>query len=164
MLEHPSVFFVPDSSVLNEFSGPCALIQFIEDGSDNAEDDDQEDPEDICEKNCDDAMQPVCVNGNRSFGNRCQMEVSICKEGIDAKSIKNGKCPDCSSKGCSDEEDFVCGTNGITFKNECILQKVACEKLTENLEVQHYGKCKSENEIGNVQFLNFGTFRQFLSY
>ena len=43
------------------FSGPCALIQFIEDGSDN-EDDDQEDPEDICEKNCDDAMQPVCVN------------------------------------------------------------------------------------------------------
>ena len=45
----------------NIFSGPCALIQFIEDGSDN-EDDDQEDPEDICEKNCDDAMQPVCVN------------------------------------------------------------------------------------------------------
>ena len=155
--------------MLNEtfsmISGPCAMIQFIEDGSDNEEDDDQEeDPEDICEKNCDDAMQPVCVNGNRSFGNRCQMEVSICKEGIDAKSIKNGKCPDCSSKGCSDEEDFVCGTNGITYKNECILQKVACEKLTENLEVQHYGKCESENEIGNVQFLNFGPFHQFLSY
>merc|ERR1711860_71925 len=87
------------------------------DGSDNEEDDDQEeDPEDICEKNCDNAMQPVCVNGNRSFGNRCQMEVSICKEGIDAKSIKNGKCPDCSSKGCSDEEDFVCGTDGITHE------------------------------------------------
>ena len=56
----PKNFFVPEWLILN-FSGPCALIQFIEDGSDN-EDDDQEDPEDICEKNCDDAMQPVCVN------------------------------------------------------------------------------------------------------
>ena len=80
------------------------------------------------------------------------MEVAICKEGIDAHSIKNGKCSDCNSKGCSDEEDFVCGTNEITYKNECILQKVACEQNLE-LKVKNYGKCdeEQENEIDQCE-------------
>ena len=141
------------------------MIQFIDDDSDNDDNDEESDVNDgdICEKDCDDKMEPVCVNGRRSFSNRCQMQVAICREGIDAKTIKNGRCKDCNSAGnsystehfickltqpltgCSDVEDFVCGTNGITYKNECILQKIACEQNLE-LEVESYGSCEPQEK------------------
>ena len=62
-----------------------------EDSEDDDDNDDHEEEEledkkdgaDPCWANCDRKMDPVCVNKNKQFSNKCVMDVAVCQENIE---------------------------------------------------------------------------------
>lgn len=130
----------------------CALTSLVYDASDNEEEEDENpDPASNCSKVCEERNEPVCVNGHRSYINRCQMEVITCQDKIEVNTIDLGFCQtdDCSPQGCSQDENPVCGSNDITYRNECLLKKVACEEKVQ-LYKKSDGECQTVEKIMNT--------------
>lgn len=68
-----------------------------EDDSENDDDDDSVEndvnsakslEDDPCWENCDRMMDPVCVNKNRQFSNKCNMDVVVCQEHIQVRTTR----------------------------------------------------------------------------
>ena len=147
-----------------------------DDDSDNVDYDytgdlsDKKSAESDCTKKCEKKMDPICLNGNRLFSNKCVMDVTVCLENIEMQSWQKGYCKtdndnddnentnvspvdeldrdeSCPDNGCSRHVELVCGTNGITYTNECFLRQLACEYgLKDTLKVGKKGPCKGDED------------------
>ena len=102
-----------------------------------------------CKLACPKILDPVCLNGEREFGNECIMNSTVCLEKISVDSVRKGTCEksrkeeskeDCP-KGCPRIMSPVCANNGLTYNNECVFRQIVCENKLKDV---HIVKCKEE--------------------
>ncbi|XP_046811559.1 uncharacterized protein LOC124420985 [Lucilia cuprina] len=109
-----------------------------------------------CPQFCTDNLRPVCAEFNselREFGNRCEMQITICETKNKWKIVNEGPCPSTSKlriscpKFCTKEFRPVCARfkgELREFPNKCEFQRSVC-KTNIAWELINNGPCLIKN-------------------
>lgn len=109
-----------------------------------------ETPLNECPQFCPMIYTPLCASNGKTYGNRCMLEVEVCKTKTSLTVSHEGTCEEQCDTMCTEEYAPVCGGNGITYSNLCFLNSARC--LSKNsFELIHNGECfKSWDSISTL--------------
>ncbi|XP_068725068.1 uncharacterized protein [Montipora capricornis] len=119
----------------------------------------------ICNLACTRELSPVCASDNKTYPNKCVMEVAECESGQSLRVVRSGRCADpCSVKKCSYysvcteshrrakcvcpkvcPEIFapVCGSDGNVYDSECQMKVASCTQQ-KNITLASKDTCEPD--------------------
>ena len=99
--------------------------------------------------NCEKILEPVCLNGEWLFNNRCLLDCVVGENKLVVETIKPGQCEEtkdgkdkCAQICTKDEDAPVCGDDGIRYPNECSFDLAVCKN--PSLKILGDEKCQGD--------------------
>ena len=96
--------------------------------------------------NCEKILEPVCLNGEWLFNNRCLLDCVVGENKLVVETIKPGQCEEtkdgkdkCAQICTKDEDAPVCGDDGVMYPNQCTFDLAVCKD--PSLKLLDDGKC-----------------------
>eukprot|EP00921_Rhytidocystis_pertsovi_P018730 GHVQ01029658.1.p1 GENE.GHVQ01029658.1~~GHVQ01029658.1.p1 ORF type:complete len:450 (+),score=23.22 GHVQ01029658.1:256-1605(+) len=107
-----------------------------------------------CVTECGRIANPVCGSNNKTYFNRCTLEIATCQYGVNES--YSGECYaetqelDCPA-GCPKlPAAWLCSNNGVSYDSQCAMRMAACKSgIPSSLSKAHDGKCV--DDVGGAQ-------------